>query len=415
MNHTPSDELLNKAGKYPVPNSEVQYKRDVLDRYVTSDKFCIVIASSSSAFTVLQIKIMELVIKANGENDYLSQLQYGGYNETKEMIFKLIEGRDYEFDYEGEIITANIEQVTVDMGVQLSIDNVSYLILRANNREKIQKFMDDTLIKKPERKIYQYSTENSIWRNVGSLKERDSDTLILKEGILETLMEDLDDFIKSEEDYSKFGIPYKKVYLFHGEPGTGKTSLSQVIANHADRSLYILNFDPKMTDDDLSTAIRHIDAKSGILLLEDIDCLFKTREGNHNLSSVSFSSLLNSLDGAIQNVGLITIITTNHAELLDPALRRPLRVDRTIKFERADAHQIEKLIELHELKIKKKTLDRLASMAANANMCPAGVSGFLFRNRRIELDDKSILDLFKGYVEEMKIEEESDAKKAMFM
>jgi len=396
---------------------EVRYKRHIIDNYGSNakmlNKACIVIGSSSSAFVVLQMKIMELAMKDGCDNSHI--VYYGGYNEMKDIIYRMIEGVDVEFKMDDDTICATVEQISTDMGIQLSIDNLSYLFLRADNLEILQKFMEYVLIKKPERKIYQYSTENSIWRNVSVLKERDPTTLILKEGILDDLIADLDDFLKAEEDYNKFGIPYKKVYLFHGEPGTGKTSLSQVIACHTDRSLYILNFDPKMTDDDLSNAIRHIDAKNGILLLEDIDCLFKTRNTNQNLTSVSFSSLLNNLDGAIQNIGLITIITTNHAELLDPALRRPLRVDKTIRFERADTQQIEKLFELYGIPIKKQKFERVCAMANNAKMCPAGVSGFLFRNRKKELNDENILDLFKEYIDEMIIEVTNDAKETMFL
>jgi SpoVK/Ycf46/Vps4 family AAA+-type ATPase len=389
---------------------EIQYKNAKVDKYNRDDKFCMIVPSTSSAFAVLQIKIMELISKDLGR-----QLYYGGYDETKKMIYRLIDSRDYEFEFESHQIVATVEQMTKYVGTHIAVDSISYLFLRADDREIIQKFMDESLIKNPERKIYQFSTENGSWRLVGTLKERDPNTLILKNGVLEELMEDLDDFLKSESDYGKYGIPYKKVYLFHGEPGTGKTSLSQIMANRADRSLYILNFDPKMTDDDLSSAIRRIDSTGGILLLEDIDCLFKSRNTNQNLASVSFSSILNNLDGAIQNVGLITIITTNHAELLDPALRRPLRVDRTIKFEKADAHQIHKLFEMYDIKVKKRLLERIVSSAANANMCPAGVSGFLFRNRRKEINDENILELFKSYIEEIKIEEKNDAKDTMYL
>ena len=395
-----SIEVMNSNNSNIDFRARIQYKRERFEAHNEPNKVCVIIPSASSAYVMTQVKIMELIDKKD-----MTQLYYGGYDETKEMIFRLIENREYEFEYEDCKMTAMIEQVTPDMGIQFGIDNVSYLFVRADNQDVMKRFLNDTLIKKPERKIYQYSTENGSWRTVGTLKERDPSTLILKEGVLEELMEDLDDYIKSQKDYNKFGIPFKKVYLFHGEPGTGKTSLSQIMANRVDRSLYILNFDPKMTDDDLSSAIRHIDAKGGILLLEDIDCLFKARNTNQNLTSISFSSLLNNLDGAIQNVGLITIITTNHPDLLDSALRRPLRVDKTIKFEKANEHQIQKLLELYDITLKSRTIDKIVNMANNSNLCPAGISGFLFRNRRKEITDKNIIDLFKEYLDEIKIEE----------
>jgi chaperone BCS1 len=69
-----------------------------------------------------------------------------------------------------------------------------------------------------------------------------------------------------------------------------------------------------------------------IILLEDIDGIFKGRESvqeaKENRSQVTFSGLLNALDGVRSQEGRILIMTTNHKEHLDPALMRPGRADR---------------------------------------------------------------------------------------
>lgn len=390
---------------------EIQYKKDKIRQNDVPNKFCMIVPSTSVEFATLRTKIMKYVSR----NQKCSQMIFRGYDETKKIFYDLIDGKEYEFEFESNKITAITEQVSEDKGLITSIGCIDYLFLRADSIEIIQKFMDHVLIKKTKGKIYQYSTDTKGWNMIRALRKRDPSTLILKDGFIETLMDDLDDFTKSEDDYNKFGIPYKKVYLFHGEPGTGKTSLSNIIADHTNRSLYILNFDPKMTDDELSSAVRRIDSKVGILLLEDIDCLFKSRNTNQNMSSVSFSSLLNILDGAIQNVGLITIITTNHVKLLDSALHRPLRVDKVIKFEKADDYQIRKLFELYEINnLKTRTLDKIITMASSASLCPAGVSGFLFRNRRKQMNDELVIELFKSYIDEFLLEKNSNIPVDMF-
>ena len=73
--------------------------------------------------------------------------------------------------------------------------------------------------------------------------------------------------------------------------------------------------------------------KNSILLLEDIDSLFVERKANDsNKSLVSFSGILNVLDGMGRKSGLITFMTTNYKENLDKALIRPSRVDFQMNF-----------------------------------------------------------------------------------
>ena len=84
-----------------------------------------------------------------------------------------------------------------------------------------------------------------------------------------------------------------------------------------------------MDDDDLNRALNDAPSHS-IILLEDIDGIFKGRESVINQGSrgrVTFSGLLNALDGVRSQEGRILFMTTNHREKLDPALLRPGRAD----------------------------------------------------------------------------------------
>ena len=64
-----------------------------------------------------------------------------------------------------------------------------------------------------------------------------------------------------------------------------------------------------------------------MLVLEDIDALFIERESTGASSSISFSGLLNAIDGPASQEGRMLFMTTNHPDRLDPALIRPGRVD----------------------------------------------------------------------------------------
>ena len=149
---------------------------------------------------------------------------------------------------------------------------------------------------------------------------------------------------KSSETQKKFmerGIPYKKNIMFEGYPGTGKTSLVFSLASELDCNVAIINFSRDMDDNNFMRAIRRL-PKNCILVLEDIDVLFKERKENDgNKSSISFSALLNTLDGLAFRQGMITIMTTNYLCNLDSALKRPGRIDKILHFGTATKGQTE--------------------------------------------------------------------------
>ncbi|WP_373545054.1 AAA family ATPase [Chamaesiphon sp.] len=141
------------------------------------------------------------------------------------------------------------------------------------------------------------------------------------------LFKDLDRFLQSRDLYRQRGIPWRRGYLFYGPPGTGKSSLIQAIASFYGRQLVSLSL-TDMDDSALLRAWSEITATS-IVALEDIDSVFS---GRQPLGELSFSALLNTLDGAGAVEGSITILTTNHRQQLDPALIRPGRCDREFEL-----------------------------------------------------------------------------------
>ncbi|WP_310488254.1 AAA family ATPase, partial [Chamaesiphon sp. VAR_69_metabat_338] len=157
--------------------------------------------------------------------------------------------------------------------------------------------------------------------------KRQRDTLAIDIVTETELFKDLDRFLQSRDLYRQRGIPWRRGYLFYGPPGTGKSSLIQAIASYYDRQLVSLSL-TDMDDSALLRAWSEITATS-IVALEDIDSVFS---GRQPLGELSFSALLNTLDGAGAVEGSITILTTNHREQLDPALIRPGRCDREFEL-----------------------------------------------------------------------------------
>jgi chaperone BCS1 len=116
----------------------------------------------------------------------------------------------------------------------------------------------------------------------------------------------------------------------------------QALAAHFGRNVcFLLPTHPEMTDDSLRAAINRIPENS-IVVFEDIDALFgKDRSNQIKNSSLTFSGLLNALDGIGSTNGQIFVLTTNLRENLDHALIRNGRVDMHFEFGYATGEQME--------------------------------------------------------------------------
>lgn len=198
-----------------------------------------------------------------------------------------------------------------------------------------------------EGKTVLYKSWGQDWRIFGKpRKKRVIDSVILDKGIKEKILDDIKEFLKSDSWYHDRGIPYRRGYLLYGPPGSGKTSFIQALAGEFDYNIAIMNVgEPNLTDDRLAYLMNNIPEHT-ILLLEDIDAAFNNRAQSSEkgyVSGVTFSGLLNALDGVASAEEVITFMTTNHPERLDPALLRPGRIDLKVLINNASDYQIEKM------------------------------------------------------------------------
>lgn len=194
-------------------------------------------------------------------------------------------------------------------------------------------------IRKNKEKVQVYIYRN-YWSLVSNLEKRNLRSIFLDESVKSDLIRDITRFKESREKYKHFGVPYKRNYLFTGPPGTGKTSFIFALASNFHFKIYIMNFTNEINDIEFTNALKNMDDDFSILLLEDIDALFNKRD-SQTKSFITFSGLINCLDGISRKEGLITIMTTNHVEKLDAALKRPGRVDKYIQFDYPDKPIIE--------------------------------------------------------------------------
>ncbi|KAK8053026.1 hypothetical protein PG996_012327 [Apiospora saccharicola] len=193
-----------------------------------------------------------------------------------------------------------------------------------------------------------FMVHNFNWEPLGEARfKRPLDSVVLAEGLKESIVGDVKDFLNRRQWYVDRGIPYRRGYLLHGPPGTGKSSFIQALAGELDYNVAMVNLSEiGVTDDKLSHLLSKL-PKRTILLLEDVDSAFvnRTKRGADGYSgpTVTYSGLLNALDGLSAGVDRIAFLTTNHVELLDPALIRPGRVDRMIRFGEATSYQAAEL------------------------------------------------------------------------
>ncbi|KAK0466705.1 P-loop containing nucleoside triphosphate hydrolase protein [Desarmillaria tabescens] len=213
--------------------------------------------------------------------------------------------------------------------------------------------------------IFLADTSYPCWRWNGARQKRPMSSIVLQPGVKDMLLADCKDFLCSEEWYAERGIPFRRGYLLHGVPGSGKTSLIHSLAGELGLDIYVVSLSSKgMSDNTLTTLMGHVPSRC-ILLLEDLDAAFTrsvsrdsnstgapttttTTSGtsdsnntNNDGSTLSLSGLLNSLDGVAAAEGRLLFATTNHIERLDPALSRPGRMDVWVNFTHATKWQAE--------------------------------------------------------------------------
>merc|ERR1719364_102903 len=185
------------------------------------------------------------------------------------------------------------------------------------------------------------------WEKALSKKPRAIDSVILDEDLAEGLLSDAREFLNSSAWYASVGIPYRRGYLLYGPPGCGKTSFCQALAGALRLDVCMLTLSNKNLDDNGLTASLRDAPANAIVLLEDVDAVFVDRTAQAAAAGrgggVTFSGLLNALDGVASQEGRLFFMTTNHIEKLDPALIRPGRCDLKVEVRRASRSQAKRL------------------------------------------------------------------------
>ncbi|WP_406617103.1 ATP-dependent zinc metalloprotease FtsH [Mycoplasmopsis adleri] len=206
-----------------------------------------------------------------------------------------------------------------------------------------------------------------------------------KEAIEE--IEEIVDYLKNPKKYEIAGARMPHGILLGGPPGTGKTLLAKATAGEANVPFYFIsasNFVEMYVGlgaKRVRTVVEEARKNApSIIFIDELDAIGRTRGsgigGGHDEREQTLNQLLVEMDGMKENNGLLFFAATNRTDVLDPALTRPGRFDRTITVGLPDVKERQEILELHA---KGKRLSPDVSLAQVAKRTP-GYSGAQLEN-----------------------------------
>ena len=183
------------------------------------------------------------------------------------------------------------------------------------------------------------------------------------EGAKEEVQEVVD-FLKNSEKYTKLGGKIPKGVLLVGPPGTGKTLLAKAVAGEAKVPFFSLSGSDfvEMFVGVGASRVRDLFAQAkakspAIIFIDEIDAIGRAR-GKNNFSGGNderentLNQLLTEMDGFGTDTNVIVMAATNRADILDKALMRAGRFDRSIYVDLPELHERKQIFEVHLAKIK---------------------------------------------------------------
>lgn len=239
-----------------------------------------------------------------------------------------------------------------------------------------------------------YTNSGAGWSHVAFEHPATFETLAMEPEMKKDILEDLLSFSRGEEFYRRIGRAWKRGYLLHGPPGTGKSTMIAAMANLLGYDVYDLELTAVKDNTELKKLLIATSSKA-VIVIEDIDCsvdltgqrgkrrektenhvLQRTEETEVKSSKITLSGLLNFIDGLWSACGgeRIIVFTTNYVENLDPALIRRGRMDKHIELSYCSFEGFKVLaknyvgLEWHDL------FPRIEILLGDVKMTPADVA-----------------------------------------
>lgn len=278
---------------------------------------------------------------------------------------------EYEIPFNNTLIRLKYSYYDKPLATSTTIDVFKHLVI-SNNEEEclLESFIKEAreyqLESKNTHKIICYMMTHGTWRILSNQDKRQMKTIYLEQSLKDDLIKDLHNFLNHPQIYQTYGIPYKRNYLLEGIPGTGKTSLILAVASYFNMNIGILSLNKDLDDYSFMKSISNIPDDT-ILVLEDIDALFD----DDRETCLSFSGLLNILDGLARQNKLIIFMTTNHINKLNKSLKRAGRVDYKIHFDFCNQTQIKTIMNSFFPNLNSNTVNDFMTQTKTLKLTPA--------------------------------------------
>ena len=171
-------------------------------------------------------------------------------------------------------------------------------------------------------------------------------------------LEEVVDFLRTPQKYTKVGARIPKGVLLVGPPGTGKTLMAKAVAGEAGVPFYAISGSDfvEMFVGVGASRVRDLFAEAKkncpcIVFIDEIDAVARQRGagmgGGHDEREQTLNQLLVEMDGFGVNEGIIVMAATNRVDILDPAILRPGRFDRKIYVGLPDVRGREAILRVH--------------------------------------------------------------------
>ena len=254
-------------------------------------------------------------------------------------------GTQYMFIFNTLVrINVNVEKLD-----QTLLYHISFRTLGRSTKflDKLFKYGKETLNDSEKIKMF-ISSEKGFEE---SMQVRESlNSIVIPDAIDDNIIE-INRFLDSEEWYKEHGIPHTLGIILHGKPGVGKTKFIRVLANIINYKTYIIN--------NFSTLAKIPKDEQVLVIIEEVDTLIGDRDAlndNENsldgalMNSIKSSTIgkaLTELDGVVQPLSRVVIMTTNYPEKIDKALMRPGRLDMVIELTYVAIEDFNKFLKLY--------------------------------------------------------------------
>jgi DNA polymerase III delta prime subunit len=241
--------------------------------------------------------------------------------------------------------------------------------------------------------IYMPKNKDNVWwwERTQELQSRSRTSVALPEGLMDTLVGDAKTFFASFDEYRARQQPYRRGWLLHGPPGTGKSTTPLVLATELGLPVCVLNLGSSALTDAAVTTLLADALVPSIVLIEDVDAavgeaVAKRRKdrnqqnpygivitGATKTPRLTMATLLNALDGVGAGQGRLTIMTTNDPDMLDEAMVRPGRCDMVVELPAAGTSQIRDLVAMECPTATTRDVDEFLSLMRPGSVTPATI------------------------------------------